>query len=159
MFPITVCVVMAAAIRVVVGLSMFPITVCVVMAAAIRVVVGLSMFPITVCVVMAAAVGVVVSLSMFPITVCVVVAAAVGVVVGLVRHTGSPLKRHFMQFFSIQRHAGMVATGGLHMVIAAAVFPAVGGMMVFLLSRKNRCKPQRCKGNGQKITFHCFSVN
>ena len=96
---------------------------------------------------------------MFPITVCVVVAAAVGVVMGLVRHTGSPLKRHFMQFFSIQRHAGMVATGGLHMVIAAAVFPAVGGMMVFLLSRKNRSKPQRCKGNGQKITFHCFSVN
>ena len=117
------------------------------------------MLSLTVGVVMTAAIRMVMSLRMLSLTVGVVMTAAIRMVMGRLRHAGGTLKSHFMQFFTIQRHSGMVATGGLYKVITAAVFAAGGGVMMFLLSRKHRSKPQRCQSQGQQITFHCFSVN
>ena len=125
------------------GLRMRSLTVGVVMTAAIRVVMGLRMRSLTVGVVMTAAICMVTGLRMRSLTVGVVMTAAICMVMGRLRHAGGTLKSHFMQFFTIQRHSGMVATGGLYKVITAAVFAAGGGVMMFLLSRKHRSKPQR----------------
>ena len=65
---------------------------------------------------------------------------------------------------------GVVMTAAIRMVmslrmrsltvgVVATIFAAGGGVMMFLLSRKHRGKPQRCQGQGQQIIFHCFSVN
>ena len=72
----------------------------------------------------------------------VVMPAAVAVVMGFSRPTGSTFKRHFVKFFTIQLHPGMVTTGSIHQVIPAAVFSAVGGVVMRLLRRHNRSKAQ-----------------
>ena len=82
------------------------------------------MLSLTVGVVMAAAIRVVMSLRMLSLTVGVVMTAAIRVVMGL---------------RMLSRTVGVVAT----------IFAAGGGVMMFLLSRKHRGKPQRCQGQGQ----------
>ncbi len=132
-----VLVVMPAAVRVVVLMRSLR-SVLVVMPAAVRVVVLMRSLR-CVLVVMPAAVRVVVLMRSLR-SMLVVMPAAVRVVVLMPgsRLPGSRLKRHFVQFFSIEFHPGMVTSGRIHMVVAAAVFSAVGIVHMLLLCTDNR---------------------
>ena len=105
--------------------------------------------------VMPSAVGVVV---VFLCGMLMVMPAAVGVVMKRLHLLGYILKCHFVLFFTVQLHAGMVSSFRLRMVIAATVFTGMLRVLMLLLSRQVGNKPQRCQGNKQLRCFHCFSV-
>ena len=92
-------------------------------------------------VVMPAAIDVV--MRVFTLCCGVVMPAAIGVVMRVFSLSSSLLQSHFMQLFAIQLYSGMVSSGGIHMVIATAIFSQVCSVVMPFLSQRKHGKPQK----------------